>query len=404
MDYLYLIQSLPEDRKMAVSNETGCITLIIWAHYILELTVVITDTPKGQIVFGNAKAPHVCSSWSKEKKDDAGGLFWPSESDDDDAEPTIHLHERDISIVLTESTPERERRISIITEERHPLCGYGVTYLSRVLNVDVITLDNDPIYEESVKLITALAIHVSRRLDRNLNFRNRTEAPQASLSRSWTLLEKWRVMAPAKLIFNGLSIDPTGVESYEKFLAETKLDETTCPSSFSAFLKKVKLGSSALSPAKRLLQQVQHLAKIVLIFAHVNEIESCGDLPLILQDERAHSLLASSMTEILGGPGKRSAIEPQGIFHAVVCLLSSTVLDNRDDIHKLSGRTNHFLYLCSDFGWSVVMSTAKDEDPADIRPELVHVRKGTPTNERTNERKLRIRNGTCFTNKEYPDV
>jgi len=406
MDYLYLIQSLPEDRKMTVSNETGCITLIIWAHYILELTVVITDTPKGQIVFGNAKEPHVYISWSKEKKDDAGELFWPLESDDDDAEPTIRLHERDISIVLTESTPEPERRISIITEERHPLCGYGVTYLRRVLNVDVITLDNDPIYEESVKLITALAIHVSRRLDRNLNFRNRlsTSTPQASASRSWTLLEKWRVMASAKLIFNGLSIDPTGVESYEKFLAETKLDETTCPNSFSAFLKKVKLGSSALSPAKRLLKQVQHLAKIVLIFAHINEIESCSDLPLILQSDQDHSLLSSSMTEILGGPGKRSAVEPQEIFHAVVCLLSSTVLDNRDDMHKWSSRMGHFLYLCSDFGWSVIMSTVKDEDPADIRPELVHVRKGTPTNEKTKERKLRIRDGTGFTNKEYPDV
>ncbi|KAF8243671.1 hypothetical protein K440DRAFT_468972, partial [Wilcoxina mikolae CBS 423.85] len=39
MDCLYLVQSLPDDRKITVSNEMGCITLIIWAHYILELTV-----------------------------------------------------------------------------------------------------------------------------------------------------------------------------------------------------------------------------------------------------------------------------------------------------------------------------------------------------------------------------
>jgi len=253
MDFLYLVQSLPEDRKITLSNERGCITLVIWAHYILELTVVITDTPMGQIVFGNANEPHVYISWSKEKKDDAGELFWPSEKDDD-IEPTIRLHEQDISIVLTESEPEPERRISIITEERHSLCGYGVTYLRRVLNVDVITPDDDPIYEESVKLITALAIHASRRLNRNLNFLNRysTSTSRSSTpasTRSWTHVEIWRVMSSAKLIFNGLSIDPSGVESYTNFLTETKLDETTCPNSFTAFLKKVKLGTSSFSPA-----------------------------------------------------------------------------------------------------------------------------------------------------------
>jgi hypothetical protein len=406
MDFLYLVQSLPEDRKVTVSNEIGCITLVIWAHYILELTVVITDTPKGQIVFGDAKEPHVYISWSKEKKDDAGELFWPLESDDD-ADPTIRLHERDISVILTESAPEPERRIFITTEERHPLCGYGVPYLRRVLNVDVITLDNDPIYEESVKLITALAIHVSRRLDRHLSFRNRYNTsnprpPASTLSRSWTQLEMWRLMDSAKLIFNGLSIDPTGVESYINFLSETKLDETTCPNSFTAFLKKVKLGSSSFSPARRLLEQVEHLAKIVVIFAHVDGVESCADLPLILKND--HVQLSSSMTEILKGPGKRSAVEPQEIFHAVVCLLSSTVFDNRDDTYKWSSRTSNFLYVCSDFGWSVILSTAMDKDPADTRPELVFVRKGTPTNKRTNERKLRIRDGTGFTYKEYPDV
>jgi len=48
------------------------------------------------------------------------------------------------------------------------------------------------------------------------------------------------------------------------------------------------------------------------------------------------------------------------------------------------------LYLCSDFGWSVFINTVIDEDPADIRLKLVYVIKGTPTNKRTNERKLRI--------------
>ena len=41
MDYLYLVQRLPDDRKMTVSNQMGSVTLIIWAYYVLGLTVAL---------------------------------------------------------------------------------------------------------------------------------------------------------------------------------------------------------------------------------------------------------------------------------------------------------------------------------------------------------------------------
>ena len=34
MDYLYLVQSLPEDRKIILNSQEGMIPLIIWAHHI----------------------------------------------------------------------------------------------------------------------------------------------------------------------------------------------------------------------------------------------------------------------------------------------------------------------------------------------------------------------------------
>jgi hypothetical protein len=52
----------------------------------------------------------------------------------------------------------------------------------------------------------------------------------------------------------------------------------------------------------------------------------------------------------------------------------------------------------------VYLNTIGDHDPADIRPELVHIRKGTPTNLGTKERKLRIRDDIGYAKSEYPDV
>lgn len=172
MDYLYLLQSLPDHRKITVSNEMGSITLTIWAHYILGLTVALTDAPGGNIIFGDEKvSPHVIITWSKENKESAGELFWPIETEDE--EPIIRLLEQKLDVVLVEVRPEEGRLFNgFAVEDRHPVLRYSTVYLQRVLNTSHITSKSDPIYEESVKLITALAIHASRRLDRDTNLQH----------------------------------------------------------------------------------------------------------------------------------------------------------------------------------------------------------------------------------------
>jgi hypothetical protein len=42
VEFWYAAQRWPECLKITVSNETGCIVLIIWARHILEMTVVIS--------------------------------------------------------------------------------------------------------------------------------------------------------------------------------------------------------------------------------------------------------------------------------------------------------------------------------------------------------------------------
>ena len=42
MDFLYIIQRTPGERTMTVSEPRGIATLIVWAHYILGITVIVT--------------------------------------------------------------------------------------------------------------------------------------------------------------------------------------------------------------------------------------------------------------------------------------------------------------------------------------------------------------------------
>src|SRR5579859_151939 len=265
MDYLFIVQRLPEDRKISVSNENGAITLTVWAHYILNQTVAIivnlTNGKTEKLLFG-AGAPHVTIEWVKETKEGANEMFWPCETEDEDA--TIRLLDSNMVIVL-ETAPESDpdRRVFRRTQDRHPLKDYGSAYLRRVYNEGQLVPEGDPVYEESVKLATALALHANSRLDRGLG-KDSGQPEHQSENPYPSHVEAWRILDAAKLIFASLGIAIVGVNSYTKLLAETTLDEDSCPNTFKAFLKRVHQGRSSISKEQRLLDQITHLAKVVL--------------------------------------------------------------------------------------------------------------------------------------------
>ena len=123
MDYLYLVQQLPEDRIIPVSSAIGAMTLTIWAHHILGLNVLISIDGRPAVEFGNREHPHMLISWSQ-----ITGAFLPlperPATQTSDEEPNIRLLDRDMSIVL-EVPPELERWTRIESEDRHLLSNYG---------------------------------------------------------------------------------------------------------------------------------------------------------------------------------------------------------------------------------------------------------------------------------------
>ena len=391
MDYLYLVQRFPEDRKITVSNAIGSITLIIWAHYVLGLTVVVVEPLSDErVIFGNHQSPHMIITWLEAKKKEEDYLWWTSFTGD--VKPEIRLLDSKMSVILESTETEENKRRDVITsDERHPLTNYGVTYLQRLFNTVAITRDNDPIYEESAKWATALAIHADRQLDRKFESEDPNVDAHEGLCPAASV-EIWRILSSARLIFADIPLQASHIDSYVKFLSETALDEDNLPSTFSAFLKRFP-SSLPVSPAHNHLVNIRHLASIVLIFAHVSEIESCADLPIRFHNPFDTTFLSGLMEK---GPKERFELAPHAIFHAVVDLLSG-----QDTSRGLN--TTFYLFLCSDFGWSVFLDTVGDKDPGVVRPELVHVKRGTPTNSKTKERRLRIRDGYGYDSSYNPE-
>lgn len=142
MDYLDLAQSLPEDRIIVMDNQMGLIPMIIWAHYILRLTVTIKGCPDGDVAFRNVGKPQVIIKWSsvlfpqRRPSDSQGNLYGPA--------PTMYLLDADMEVVL-ETNPTRNGRIIIEGQEYHRLKGYGTTFLHRWFNQKVLIDDDDEV-------------------------------------------------------------------------------------------------------------------------------------------------------------------------------------------------------------------------------------------------------------------
>jgi hypothetical protein len=395
MDYLYLVQSLPEHRKILVSNQLGCLTLVVWAHYALGLRVAITHgtLPDNKIVFGDPGEPQISITWQDSKDHTASHI---DNSFSGPRIPEIRLLDRDMSVILRSFADEEDSHFIGQAHDRHPLLGYGRVSLYRFFNAKTIINDNDPIYEDSVKLITALAIHASSRLDRKLNSEFRGRDQFENLPRHEVQVEVWRVLASSKIIFAGIKHHRAGIASYTEFLSSSVLSKDNLPASFSSHLKNV---APSILQLRDPLEWIQRMATIVLLFAFVYDVDSCIAMPIILGYPVQKPWYGfSRMFRVLDA---RGTIAPETIFYGITQLLSDDIAQKRGQSFDLHADAE-FLFLCSDFGWSIFLDTVGDKDPADVKPHLVHVQKGVPTNARTNERKLQIIDGCDAQIKQPP--
>ncbi|KAJ5640361.1 uncharacterized protein N7484_008223 [Penicillium longicatenatum] len=396
VDMLYLTQSLPDDRRVVVSNEMGSITLIVWAHFVLGLTVCVTGRVREPIFFGHHEVPEVTIEWTSCNKDEAGSLIYPHETEDD--EPEIRLLDSQLNVLLS-CVPEKDNLEPIMAEDRHILLGYGTEYLYRVLNTRILVDEIDPIYEEMVKLVTGLAIVVTKRSGRPLH----EDVIKAHGLDAGFGLEAWRALKASQVIFHGIKCDTKGVSSYAEYWSENILHPMNLPTTFKPFLAKVRKGALQSTPGERLVDTVSHLTQIVTIFAHVADIGSCHDLPLRMA--YWPFWMKDATVNIQNNNKSLYFLDDDEAYHAVATLLSDEVADAHEDRPRTKNNAGgYFSFLWSDFGWSVMLSTIGDQDPAEIRPELVQVKKGTPTNIKTQERKPLIKDGRGYALRSlYPD-
>lgn len=105
MDFLYLVQSLPEDRILEIRSEHGVIPIVVWAHHILGLTVSIRSSSKEDLVFGDAELSQVIVLWLE------------TQASEEQNSAKACLLDKDMNVVLRRDSELLDAKIS--SEERH---------------------------------------------------------------------------------------------------------------------------------------------------------------------------------------------------------------------------------------------------------------------------------------------
>lgn len=373
MDCLYIIQRAPEERFMLVGEGgVGLVTLIVWAHHLLGLSVLILDRRTSQKVgypSDDCPKPSIIISFN--------GLTG--------REPSVSILDRNDDEIIR-IAPEQNGALPMETRERLKLRGYGTIRLCRILEESLDLFLRDPENSALVagaEMTIALAQLVSQRLFRTADERYKRFA-KCNIDR--------RAICDAARVFfaHPFSLDQTERLLYDEASAEE----------YSKSLAPVKRWQEMQVPPALQQPRYQHekrsypitaislldLSISLLCFSAVAGIDDCAEMKLVLEDNiDTKSDFVHRIRKLNDG----IVFESHDLFGEICRLLVGQELSLRYSPEDSAGDGNSF--MISDFGWTISLPTYGDIDPFTVVPERIFIREGVPTNTKTMERKNRVR-------------
>ena len=366
MDYLYMVQTLPEDRLLRVDGQTGLVPIVIWAHYILGLNVLVESSPDGDVVFGQVERPQVIIKWNSTLSIQHGQVSSGLDHSTKVPPPDIYLLDAGMHVIL-KTEPEVDKMIEIKGQECCRLKGYSTIYLQRFFNEQRLLADDDPVYADTANFTVSITLLVSSAA----RYREPCYGEGETLRKTRDFnTELWRLFDSSLLFFSGIELDKHQIfEQLDKIRGKS-FNEMAVPTSVRNFLEPLK-------NKNRFFRIVKDLAILTFFFGQVIDIKSCSDLPLLYRE----SPLWEDQLEFDGTSSL--FLQPISCF--------DYIKDMMEDAAKGIWNTeSESCVLTCHHGWSLFLSSVGDCDPQDFNCQLLCIKRGVPTNTRTNERKYRI--------------
>ena len=379
MDFFYLVQSLPEDRFVLVENQRGVVPIIVWGHYILGLTVLVTGSPDKDVTFGRTKSPQIIIKWA------SAPVSPTNQYEDWLSVPMIYLLDASQEVVL-KSEPLDNESTRIEGQECHCLKGYGTTFLQRLFNKIKLVEDDDPIYAETANFAVAFALLLSKSMRRKpISDEHRGNKDIETPAQCYLGTEPWRLFDSSKLLFAGIELDKRVISGFAERLTGVDVEDMILPPGIRNYLEKPDHDQYNQDDQYRITkghfieQDVKQIASWVLTFAQVVDIKSCADLVLRIAPGWMFC------TGVMNWNGLEPIETESKVFFNLVLKMMRKDITRGTSVVESEG-----ICLTSHHGWSLFHSSFGDCEPGQVNCELLSIKRGVPTNQQTDERKYRI--------------
>jgi hypothetical protein len=125
-------------------------------------------------------------------------------------------------------------------------------------------------------------------------------------------------------------------------------------------------------------------AVLILIFAHISNVEACITMPLVYCHDTIE-FRDRFIRDLYKWDWKATIPITEDDWFNQICklLIGARFLDQ-------SPTNQSRAFLVSEYGWSVYFMNVGDLDPSQVELNLICIRKGVPLSTKTNERKYRI--------------
>jgi hypothetical protein len=321
MDYLSIVQRWPETRKMMIRNQKGFLSIIVWTHHILNLSVLVRGLPGGDLslMSGDSPSPQVIISWTFDEK-----------------APEVFL--LDSQMVLVLKTGGEEIELSQMDAcERLPLQGFGTVTLQREFNLVGARALANPLLKEAVQPVAAMATLIVKKLAR-------FKGPNRTISSS--KLQDWQILNAGDLIFHNVQVDQDNVNAYLQLVRNSlpelpPLRSLPIPPALDAYLKKQGARSDGLLPVNLRLMR---LAVFVAVIASIQSLDSCAGLPLIADVSLLKGIGFVNAVQRQEGPVAYSPSDMLNLFCQMLVGLHFVVEEQATESRS---------FMVSDFGWTV---------------------------------------------------
>lgn len=357
LDNLCMVQRLPEEYTLIVSDASGCVTLILWAHFVLGLPVVLRGQhPEDEVHFRHdqTSSPSVIIQ----------GNRVPSMSG-----PEICLLGKENRVYLR-IDPKLAEFVPIEARERVALAGYSVIQLCRRFGMSWSKTQE---FEDAAHFSVAIAMSISRRL-----VRDNTDMPFS--------IKSWQIWDAASVLLKGVDFEEARAEKYAEIIPSDtplkRLSMDLVPTCLRNLCNR--MNETSLTP-------LCLVAIDLVAMATVPGTKECEKVPFIVENDFTEQ--GTLQDKMISVKGSISLTSTATFNHIARHLLGPSQAHG----HLAVEEDSDDVFVVSDFGWTIYLPTFGGGhcDPSSINPEHVFLREGVPTENKTGERKSCIRDATA---------